>query len=87
MIEGGWIEVAKEVAAGGFATFLVIVLIAGKYRVWMWGYHYDEMVKEKDELIAYERAEKNEWRSMAWDTRRLTDKSVTLAQKAVGRAQ
>lgn len=87
-------QVVKELAAGGFATFLVAVLVAGKYRVWIWGHHYDamviekderfdEMVREKDAQITYERGEKDQWRALAWDTHKLTERSVSLATKAV----
>lgn len=87
-------NLAKDIAAGGFATLLIAILIAGKYRVWMWCHHhdeiktaddrrFDEMVEEKDKQIEYERKEKEEWRKLAWDTKRLTEQSVTLAAKVV----
>lgn len=76
-------QVVKELAAGGFATFLVAILVAGKYGVWVWGHHYTDMCKEKDAIIAYERAEKEEWRQLAWETKHLTEKSVRVAEKAV----
>ena len=77
------ISVINKLAAGGLATLLIAILVAGKYKIWVWGYAYEEMVKEKDAQIAYERAEKNEWRQLAWETRSLTEKSVSLATKAV----
>lgn len=88
-------QLVEKLAAGGFATFLIVILIAGQKRVWVWGYHlddtirekdtyYDDMVKEKNALIAYERNEKDEWRTLAWETKKLTEKSVSLAQTAVG---
>lgn len=77
------LELAKELAASSFATFLIVILIAGKYRWWVFGSYYDEMLKDKEEQIEYERREKEQWRAMAMQTRDLTERSVAVAAKAV----
>lgn len=80
-------QIIKDLATGGFATFLVTILVAGKYRIWVWGYILDDIVKDKDAQIAHERAEKDQWRTLALQNRELTDRSVSLATKVVQGAQ
>lgn len=77
------ISIINKLAAGGLATLLIAILVAGWKRIWVWGYHFDEMVRQKDALIDYERKEKEEWRQLAWGTHKLTERTVTLAAKAV----
>jgi hypothetical protein len=82
-VDSDIISIVKELAAGGFATFLVAILVAGRYRIWVWGYHLDEVIKERDTLIAYERAEKEQFKQLLLDARELTNRSVDLASKVV----
>lgn len=77
------VEAINKLAAGGLATLLIAILVAGWKGIWIWGYHFDAMVKEKDAQIAYERAEKEQWRKLAWDTHQLTERSVSIVDKAV----
>lgn len=77
------VEAINKLAAGGLATLLIAILVAGWKGIWIFGKHYEAMVKEKDAQIAYERAEKEQWRKLAWDTHLLTERSVSLATKAV----
>jgi hypothetical protein len=77
-------EIIKELAAGGFASFLIAILIAGKYRIWVWGYHLDELRRDYEKAIDYERAEKNQWREIALEGRDLVHRSVSMAGKVVG---
>lgn len=78
-----YIQVIKELAAGGFATFLIAILVAGKYRIWMFTSYHDEMIVDKDKQIAAERAEKEQWRALALETRNLTDRSVSALNKVI----
>jgi hypothetical protein len=77
-------QIVKELAAGGFATFLVAILVAGRYRIWVWGYVLDEVVTEKNKLVEYERARGEEWKQLALTNRELVERSVTVVSKAVG---
>lgn len=45
-------EVVKTLAAGGFATLLIAILVAGRYRQWLWYNVYDEMVAAKDKAYS-----------------------------------
>jgi hypothetical protein len=80
------IQLIEKLAAGGFATFLVAILIAGKYRVWVWGYHLDDAIRDREKQITYERAEKDQWRQLAMEGKNLTDRSVALASTVVKQA-
>lgn len=80
------ITVIKELATGGFATFLIAIIIAGWKRIWIWSYVYDEMIKEKNAQIEHERAEKEEWKAHVFKTKELTDRTLHLAEKVVGNA-
>jgi len=77
-------QLAKDLAAGGFATLLIAIGVAGWYKVWIWGYVYEDMKKEKDAQIESERQQKNEYKSMLFSARNLTDRTVEVAQKALG---
>jgi len=78
-------QVVEKLAAGGFVTFLVAILLAGKYRVWVWGYQLDEAVRDKEKQIEEQRHEKEQWRSQALGARDLTERSVTLSTKLAGK--
>ena len=44
---------------------LILVLIGGKRRWWVWGYQLTEMRADLKEQLADERAEKEEWKQLA----------------------
>jgi len=77
----------KELATGGFATFLIALLVAGKYRVWVYGHYLDEVIKNKDAQIAREQQETERWRALALGARELTDRSLAVAARVVSQAQ
>lgn len=77
------IPVIEKLASAGFATFLVVIIIAGRYRIWLWSWTFDEMLKAKNEQIDYERREKEYWRSAAFQNKDLADRSVVVASKVV----
>lgn len=76
-------EILEKLAASGFASFLLAVLWAGKARVWVWGYHLEELQKRHDREIEHERAEKNEWKALALDSRDVVHRSLRVASKSV----
>ena len=77
------IPLIERLAGAGFATFLVVIIIAGRYRIWLWSWTFDEMLNAKNEQLNYERKEKEYWRSAAFQNKDLADRSVVVASKVV----
>jgi hypothetical protein len=54
---------------------MLIVIVAGYKRLWVWGWQYDEMTKDRDF-----------WRTAAIKGTYMTERTVQLAETAADRA-
>ena len=44
---------------------LILVLVGGRLKWWVWGYQYEQLRADMREQIAEERAETHEWKALA----------------------
>lgn len=44
---------------------LILVLVGGRLKWWVWGYQYEQLRTDMREQIAEERAETHEWKALA----------------------
>jgi hypothetical protein len=47
-----WITWVQRVSTLGFGTTLLLILVGGYYRVWVFGWTYAELKKDRDEWKA-----------------------------------
>lgn len=65
-------EILEALRAGGMTGLLVVALIGGFRRWWVFGWHYKEVKRERDE-----------WKALALGGTHLAERSITMAQEAV----
>jgi hypothetical protein len=57
---------------GGMLAILLLIVLGGHRRWYVWGWLYEEKVKESDE-----------WKERAWRSANTTDKALDVAKKTV----
>jgi hypothetical protein len=58
-------ELASKLSGAGLATLLIFILVGGWKRMWVWGYQLEQLRTDMKEQLLDERAEKQEWKSLA----------------------
>lgn len=61
---------AEKLSGAGLTTIVLLILISGWKRIWVWGYQIDEC-----------RAERDEWKRMALRGTDFAERAVVLAEK------
>lgn len=64
------VEIYDYVAKWGFPGVLFLILAGNYYRVWYWGWQYNEV-----------KAERDAWKQTAQHYGAITDKSLTALEK------
>jgi hypothetical protein len=65
-------EILELIRAGGITGLLIFALIGGFRRWWVFGWHYKEVVRDRDE-----------WKSLAMGGTHLAERSVKIAREVV----
>jgi hypothetical protein len=56
---------------GGVVFLLVLILVGGSMKKWVWGWSYEELRKERDE-----------WRTLALEGTTIAERAVTVTEAA-----
>lgn len=59
------VELFAYVKDGGQLALLLLFIVGGFRAWWVWGWHHREVVTDLKQRLADERADKNEWKSIA----------------------
>ncbi len=75
----------EKLSGASLPLIAVLVLYAGWKKYWVWGYQLEDLRMEKERELENERRDKNEWKSLVFQTKQLTDRSVSALSKVVDR--
>lgn len=63
-------DILSTVRDAGVIGLLVIIIVGGHRKWWVWGYLYDQVLKERDE-----------WKTLALRGTELADRMVTITKR------
>ena len=66
-------EILEYIRSAGITGILILIIVGGWRRWWVWGWHYQQIEKERDE-----------WKSLAIGGTHLSERAVRAAQEVVG---
>lgn len=71
------LQLAQKLSGASLATLLILILIGGWKKVWVFGYQLNEMEAQVERM----RLERDGWKELALKATGLAENSVTIAER------
>ena len=59
------LDLAQKLSGLGLTTVLILILLGGRFKYWVWGYQLIESEARNERLLAEAKAETKEWKALA----------------------
>lgn len=79
-----FLTLAEKASALSLPTLLILILVGGYRKWWVWGWQLKEAETRCDALLSAANVRETEWKDMALTGGRLADKAVGLVKAQRG---